>query len=281
MYGEASQEILKNINPYIKKGEVPKVSTAVEYCGNLYRKVVFQKSFVGKLRGKEEEFLFINEKDEILNKKQVQRELVKLFYYYDIFFDEDNKISIYKTLQSESEIKKDENDYKEAEIGLKIVGERLKKHEEKEGLKKVLGILKQVPELRKSNNEKLNELVNIIENMKKEKKAFNEECLSKIYPVYKEALMLNFKKIKVIYPGGQYYNNFKKMAEKTRRRQSLTFRTRHTTNLIKANYIMGYFEKVINTYSKILDMTEANYMKFLKEAEKNNIDTKINFIRSL
>lgn len=281
MYNEASPEILEKLNSYVKKGESVKISEPVECFGSLYRKVIFSKGFMHHVKGRESEFIFINEREQVLDKKQIQRELVKLFYYYEIFFDKDNRLSIYKTVQNEMDIIKDKNDYSEAEFGLEILQGRYKKKEEKEAIGQVLPIVKKVLELRRKNNEKLQEVINIVEQIKKEDKVFNTECLEKIYPVYKEALMLNFKKVKTIYPGGQYYGKLKKKAEKTRRLYAATFRTRNIGALIKANYVMGYFEKVIRTYSRILEMNENDYNKFLKEAENNNINNLITFIRNI
>ncbi|WP_138206213.1 hypothetical protein [Haloimpatiens lingqiaonensis] len=281
MYNEASPELLEKLNSYIKKGESVKVSNPVEYFGGLYRKVVFSKGIMQNIKGKESQFIFINEWDKVLDKKQVRRELVKLFYYYEIFFDKDNRLSIYKTVQSESDIIKDKSDYSEAELGLKILQERYKKKEEKEAIDQVLPIVKKVLELRRKNNEKLQEVIDIVEEMKKEEKNFSIECLEKIYPVYKEALMLNFKKVKAIYPAGQYYGKLKKKAEKTRRLYSATFRTRNIGLLIKTNYVMGYFEKVLRTYSRILDMSENDYSRFLKEAENNNFNNLMTLIRDI
>lgn len=281
MYNEATPEILEKLNSYVKKGENVKISEPVECFGNSYRKVAFSKGFMDNVKGRESQFIFINEREQVLDKKQVQRELVKLFYYYEIFFDKENRISIYKTVQNEMDIIKDKNDYSEAEFGLEILQGRYKKKEEKEAIGQVLPIVKKVLELRRKNNEKLQEVINIVEQIKKEDKVFNTECLEKIYPVYKEALMLNFKKVKTIYPGGQYYGKLKKKAEKTRRLYAATFRTRNIGALIKANYVMGYFEKVIRTYSRILEMNENDYNKFLKEAENNNINNLITFIRNI
>lgn len=277
VYGEVSVEVLDNINKYIKKGEKVKISIPIEYCEKQYRKVVFFKS---NFYSKEEEFLYINDKNKVVDNAQIQKELTKLFYYFDIFYDENNKMSIYKIIQTDSDIKRDENDYIDAEKGLKIMLDKLKKQDEINGMRNVMAVVKQVPELRKKNGEKINEVVNLINDMKKKNQIFNEEVLNEIYTIYKEALIINFKKIKIIYPCGQYYNKFKKLAEKTRMIFSLTFRTRNITYLVKANYVMGYFDKILRTYSKILDMNENQYKKFLKQAENNNVNEKLKLIRN-
>ncbi|MFD3156151.1 hypothetical protein ACFIJ5_04735 [Haloimpatiens sp. FM7330] len=274
IYSEVPSELKSIINPYVKKSEVAKISDFIEYNEKKYRKVIFEKKILSKFIG-ETEFLFIGENGEIIDKRSIQNQLVKLSYYHEIFFDEDNRMSVFKAQQSSVKEAQDDKTFEEAMKGLEILV--LKKVE---GAKEVKGIVKQVPQMRKQNNEKLSEVVNLVNKMKNDNVIFNESVLDKIYEHYKQALVLNFKKVKSIFRGEKYYSAVKKAAEKNRRIYSLTLRQKKSLLLFKTIYVMGYFIKILNTYNQVLHMTENQYTKFLKNAEKRNIEYNMKLIRN-
>ncbi|WP_392486653.1 hypothetical protein ACER0A_003690 [Haloimpatiens sp. FM7315] len=280
------ENILEKIRPYIKKGESITLGEKLKYKEKTYMKIYLNKGILATIKKQENEVLFIDESFKFIDKEPILKELLKLSHYEKIFFNENNKISIFKAIQDEAQMIKDERDYNEVAIVLKFLKNEMKakgKYKDlfENGMEEILKIIDEVPKLRKDNNEKLKELLIAVKDMKEKGVIFSDQVLNDIYPIYKEALVMNFKKVKVIAKGKEYYHMLKKLAEKKRRIFALTLRWRqYIGNLIKMNYVMGYFEKVVNTYDKLLYMNEGDYIRFLKDMENSNVQNKIKNVRT-
>ncbi len=57
----------------------------------------------------------------------------------------------------------------------------------------------------------------IIESISNEEDTISEESFKKVYPIYKEILKLNFKNIKLIYSGIDYYDYIKECVNKKKK----------------------------------------------------------------
>jgi len=275
IYSIASEEILGHIKQYTKRGEVVKISDALEYNNILYREIVFSKELFKHFRKEPLGYLYINEKNEIVTEKSLQEKLAKLAYFSEIFYNTENRTCIVNALQDEGVIEKDRRDYKLAAFGLDFLT--------KEGCvdsEQVKQIVIKLTDIRKDNNEILKQLISKAEKCKKEKKYFNAYMLEELLPTYREALSINLQKIKLIDSGRECYTNIKKTSEKKRKQMSIRFNHKITGPLMKISYMMGYFIKLVDTCEAISKMSDTQYFKYLGTSEKENIDYRVKLNRS-
>lgn len=275
MYSPASKEILEITKEYIQRGEVVKISDALEYNNVLYREIVFSRKMFKKLRKEHLGYLYINEKNKIVCEKTLQERLAKLAYFSEIFYNIENRICIINGLQDEATVQKDIRDNKLVEGGLSFLT--------KEGIvdaEQVRQIIIKLPDIRKNNNEVLMQVINKSKELKEEKKYFNLGMLEELLPTYGDTLSINLQKIRLIDSGRECYTNIKKTAEKKRKQWSIRFNHKLVEPLIKLSYMMGYFLKLVETCETISKMSDSQYFKHLSGIQKDNIDFRVRLNRS-
>ncbi len=275
IYSLPSKEILENIKQYTRKGEVAKIFDALEYNNILYREITFSKKMFKSFRKENLGYLYINEKNEIVNEKSLQERLAKLAYFSEVFYNIESRICIVNAFQDEGAIEKDKKDYKLLIDGLDFLT--------KEGImdsEQVKQVVVKLPTIRAKNNEVLKQLMNKSQQCKTEKKYFNAQMLEELLPTYREALSINLQKIKLIDSASKYYINIKKTSEKKRKQMSIRFNHKITGPLMKISYMMGYFNKLVDTCEIISKKSDAEYFKYLGNIEKESIDYRVELNRS-
>lgn len=274
VYQLASKEILENIKQYTKSGELVKVSDALEYNNILYREITFSKKFLSAFRKENLGYIYINEKNEIINEKSLQEKLAKLAYFSEVFFNTESKICIVNAFQDEGTVEKNRKDYKLVAEGLDFLT--------KEGIvdsARVKEIVVKLPSIREKNNVVLKELMDIAGEYREEKKYFNAQMLEELLPIYREALSINLQKIRLVDASRECYANIKKTADKKKKQMSIRFNHKLTEPLLKISYTMGYFIKLVNTCETISKMSDNQYFKYLINIEKQNVDFRVKMNR--
>jgi hypothetical protein len=193
MYSPASKEILEIAKEYIKRGEVVKISDALEYNNILYREIVFSKKMFKKVLKEHLGYLYINERNEVVTEKTLQEKLAKLSYFSEIFYNTENRICIINAFQDKATILKDIRDNKLVEDGLDFLT--------KGGIidsEQVKQIVIKLPDIRKTNNEILIKVIDKAKELKEEKKYFNISMLEELLPIYRDTLSINLQKIRLI-----------------------------------------------------------------------------------
>ena len=274
-YTIASNEILQHIKPYIKKGEIAKVFNTLEYNNILYKEITFNKKFFNKFRKENLGYLYINEKNEIINEKSLQERLAKLAYFSEIFYNTESRVCIVNAFQNDGAIEKDKKDYKLVTEGLDFLSK-----EDIVDAEQVKQIVIKLPSIRKKNNEVLKDFMDKSEEYKSEKNYFNAKMLEELLPTYREALSINLKKIKLIDSARGCYSNIKRTVEKKRKQMSIRFNRKLTEPLMKISYMMGYFIKLVDTCEIISKMSDTEYFKYLGTIEKENINYRVKLNRS-
>ena len=275
IYQLASKEILENIKQYTKSGELVKVSEALEYNNILYREITFSKKFLSAFRKETLGYLYINEKNEIINERSLQEKLAKLAYFSEVFFNTESKICIVNAFQDEGTVEKNRKDYKLVAEGLDFLT--------KEGAldsARVKEVVVKLPGIREKNNVVLKELMAKDGEYKQKKKCFNAQILEELLPIYREALSINMQKIRLVDASRECYANIKKIAEKKKKQMSIRFNHKLTEPLLKISYTMGYFIKLVNTCENISKMSDNQYFKYLGTIEKQNVDFRVKMNRS-
>ncbi|WP_050606703.1 hypothetical protein [Clostridium niameyense] len=274
-YKIASEEIKEKLLPYMNKGEKLLVSDRIEFKGSYYREVLFnKKSFIGVME-ETKGIIYIDDNFNIINKINVQNQLIKLGYYYEILFETEKRKSIFKAMKNDEDLKKDKNDIDMCLIGLDIL-----KNENIENIEKIKKIILDLIKFREEENEILLNLYNLVNSIWEQDGKISEENLKKVYALYKKLLRSNFKNIKNIYIGADYYDYIKDMTNKKRKSFSIRLNKKMSEPLFKLDYEINYFKKLLKTYNRILNMNENEYFKFIEKMEKNNITERIKIIRN-
>ncbi|EPY2274832.1 hypothetical protein ACXAUS_003742 [Clostridium sporogenes] len=272
-YFKVDEALKEKLNSYTHKGEYLLVSGGIKYNEIEYREVLFNKKnlLIEEVKG----IVYVDENNNIVQDKNIQKSLARLSYYYEIFFCIDKKNNIFKALRNEEDLCKENKD-----IELSITALEFLQKEKIQDTEKFKNILLQLSSLRKKNNDLLKEMKSIIESISNEEDTISEESFKKVYPIYKEILKLNFKNIKLIYSGIDYYDYIKECVNKKRKSFSIRFNKKLSEPLFKLDYQINYFKKLLKTYNEILCMNERDYLKSVYNSEKNNINERLCIIRA-
>ena len=90
-YSLVPKEILECIKTYIKSGEAVEISDLLENDNILYREIIFFKKWSKNNTKVPLGYLYIDEKNEIIFQKTLQKRLAKLAYFLEIFYNTENK----------------------------------------------------------------------------------------------------------------------------------------------------------------------------------------------
>jgi len=267
------EALKEKLNSYTHKGEYLLVSGGIKYNEIEYREVLFNKKnlLIEEVKG----IVYIDENNNIVQDNNIQKSLARLSYYYEIFFCIDKKNNIFKALRNEEDLCKENKD-----IELSITALEFLQKEKIQDTEKFKNILLQLSSLRKKTNDLLKEMESIIESISNEEDIISEESFKKVYPIYKEILKLNFKNIKLIYSGIDYYDYIKECVNKKRKSFSIRFNKKLSEPLFKLDYQINYFKKLLKTYNEILCMNERDYLKSVYNSEKHNINERLCIIRA-
>lgn len=272
-YSKVDETLKEKFNSYANKGEYLLVSDHIKYNEIEYREVLFNKKSL--LMEEAKGIVYIDENNNIVRDNNIQKSLARLSYYYEIFFCIDKKNNIFKALRNEDDLCKENKD-----IELSIKALEFLQKEKIQDTEKVKNILLQLSSLRKKTNDLLKEMESIIESISNEEDTISEESFKKVYPIYKEILKLNFKNIKLIYSGIDYYDYIKECVNKKRKSFSIRFNKKLSEPLFKLDYQINYFKKLLKTYNEILCMNERDYLKSVYNSEKHNINERLSIIRA-
>ncbi|MDU1322953.1 MAG: hypothetical protein E6931_15820 [Clostridium botulinum] len=271
-YFRVDEALKEKLNSYTHKGEYLLVSGGIKYNEIEYREVLFNKKnlLIEEVKG----IVYIDENNNIVQDNNIQKSLARLSYYYEIFFCIDKKNNIFKALRNEEDLCKENKD-----IELSITALEFLQKEKIQDTEKFKNILLQLSSLRKKTNDLLKEMESIIESISDEEDTISEESFKKVYPIYKEILKLNFKSIKLIYSGIDYYDYIKECVNKKRKSFSIRFNKKLSEPLFKLDYQINYFKKLLKTYNEILCMNERDYLKSVYNSEKHNINERLKVLR--
>jgi hypothetical protein len=267
---------MEKLAPYINKGETALISEVIKLKGENYREVMINKKTLGGIKKQAQALLYITDQGELVTEKNTQRELGKLAYYFNIFFAVDKTQSVYRAIRDKCVIEREKRDFQIADSGLDIL-----LHDKVQHVENVRIIMKNIPELREKNNDKLLHLKNKVDDFEKQHGEYSDELFKELYPIYIEVLDTNFQNIKVINSGKQYYNELKKHLSKKKKSLTVIINKKISEPLFKLDYMLGYFNKLLNTYGSIINMNSSEYRKFIENSEKNKIEKNLKLIRNI
>ncbi len=96
-YSKADEVLKGKLSSYTNKGEYLLVSDVIKYNQIEYREVLFNKKnlLIEEVKG----IGYIDENNNIVQDKNIQKSLATLAYYYEIFFCINKKNNIFKSFK--------------------------------------------------------------------------------------------------------------------------------------------------------------------------------------
>lgn len=271
IYKSVSPNILEKIKDYIDKGESVSVSEEFLWKSESYRQVLAVKKTLKKI---ETGFLYIDRNENIVEDKNLQRELSRLSYYLNVFFNDDSEISIKKALKSAEVREREIEDLKDVSESLRVLQEQ--------GVKEagvVKDITDKIQDIIERYNSKTDEINLKADEYKNEGKRFSEEILAKLYPIYEEGLLLNYEKIKLLSKSREEYDAIKSFASK--KKAANLFNRKKALAFTKIVYTMEYYKRLLSKHENIIGMTKQQYLSYIKESENSYIEKRIQLIKSV
>lgn len=273
-YTEFDKKKTESLKPYIKSGEKCKVSGIIEFNSKFYREVIFSKKRFMRMRLENNGYLYLDDENKVVTDRTLLKDLVKLGYYYDIFFNADKAAGILSTLKTELDIQKDKNNADEIGEGLDfLLSQKVYAAE------RVKSVVIKMLNLKEKSNIILEELSNIIKIMRQQDLNFNLELLNKLYPYYEDILKLNFEKIIYISTIQNCIDEVIKEAEKKRKKWGVRIISNMVGKLIKVSDELSYYRRLIEIYSSVLHLNSNQYIKYLNNTNKEKIDKRISLVR--
>lgn len=252
---------------YKKRGEIALVSKPVEYGGKTYRQIVFQKTFLGRVKEKMTGLLFITEEGQLVDNSTIKREVLDMVYQFQNIFDEDHIKKLSKTLSTEEEKIRDKED-----LDLMLGALEKLKLEGIEGVDMVVTVLTKLPQIKIENDKAIKEFVEKVDKYQSGESLITREMIEDVKFSYRSILLKNFQRVKLINKGRYFYDNVIKEARSKRKKLSnrvsgfdLYF------GMQKLGDQMDKFKKILQMYTKITDMSEDEYTRYLKEMDKTNL----------
>ncbi|MBZ4664138.1 MAG: hypothetical protein JG776_1853 [Caloramator sp.] len=267
---------LKEISDkYIKKSEVARVSMPIEYKGQLYREIQFNKVFLGSVRQTVNGYIYVTEDGQKVEDERDIRELSYLAYQFEVLFDDVFSGGIPKAVIEEKQLKREEKDFEKMLVALDAL-----KAEGLEKTEKLRDAFLNLTALKRENNKVLKELIDKVNSLSNENIVFSKKILDEIMPYYRRALLKNFEKIKLIAKTKDEIDDVK--AALNKKRKSLRFRISGTELmdcLNRLDYGIDYFKKVLTVYEPVLDMSDKEYIKYLDSMDRKNVEEKMMKLR--
>lgn len=279
IYKSPTEEEFKILKKYIKPFEEVRVSEPALYAGNTYKEVVFRKKVMGNISKNGECYLYLDSNNNVVSNKTTLARLGNLFFFMDAFLN-DEPGSIIAALQTEDDIEKSRNDLELIGAGLDVIDKKKDKYIKSFEIENIKKIIIRVMEMRKTTDEKLKIFLDAVNEEMSKRDYFDESVIEACMPEYKNVMLCNYEKVKVIARGADSYSNVKRITENLRRKYNLLFVTSHTEALMKVNYIMRYYDNLLRAYDSILKMSPNQYLKNIANAGKQNAEFKMIQLRN-
>jgi hypothetical protein len=275
---QKNEGFLQGISDRYKEGnEISSLSKPVEINGKIYREIIFNKTMFGKPNKKIAGTLYISENGDLVKDIKLQKQIASTSYYSEVIFDEAYAKSLQRAITAEAEILKEEAEY-ETVIGvLEIL-----KGEGVEGTDEVANILLGLPSLKRDNNKAIEDFIQKLEEHKQqgENQTLNRAKINELLTYYRDILIKNFKRVKFINKQKENYNKISE--EVSKRRKNIKTRlfdkqTRYMLN--KIDHTLTHLQKILTTYDSVLNMSEAEYIKFLDKMDEEKIKSRLEVTR--
>lgn len=265
------------IDKYKQSREIPRISIPLEHNNRSYKELVYSgTTLFGTPKKNIKGIVFIDENDNPVTDKKIQKELTTLFYNLELLFDDHYINNLSKAIVPENALEEGKMQAEFLEENLILLNA-----DSVEGVDIVKNIIVQLPNLKRDNNIVIENFINKVKEYGGIGVLLNDKTINEVKSLYNETLMKNFEKIKLIGSGRNYYGDIKRNMRKLFKRTltgSMGNKTQGSSG--KIDYELSHLMQVVNVYENIIGMTNGQYIKYLNEIEKQRINEKNQKLRA-
>lgn len=274
---EKCSGIFKEVaDKYRKRGEETLVSKPMEFNGKNYRQIIYNKAFLGKIRENMVGIIIVTEDGEIVENPIIRREIAYLAYQFQNMFDDEHIRKLRRAIIPENDIIRQEQDLEQMLLALK----KLKDYGI-EGIDTVVSVLTRLPDSKRENSKAVEEYIGKIDEYNsKEDLVLTKEMIEDVKVSYRILLIKNFQRVRLVNKGRFNYDAV--LTEARKRRRRLLNRLGGIDfyhGMQKLEDSMVHLKKMLSVYSKIVDMSEDEYIKYLKDMDKKNLSERLTLVR--
>jgi hypothetical protein len=275
---QIAEGIFKDLSDRYKTGsESAFLSNPTDINGKLYREITFNKTLLGKPNKKISGTLYVTENGEQVSDVKIKRQIASTTYYTETIFDEAYLNSLNRAITPEKDIEKEEADYETVIAGLEVL-----KGEGIDGTDTVAKILLGLPGLKRENNKAIEDFIRKLEVHKQlgEDAALTKASIDDLLTYYRNILIKNFKRVKFISTGKENFDKISDQVSKRRKNiKTKLFDRQGRYVLNKIDHTLSHLQRIIVTYQAILNMSEAEYIKYLDKMDEAKIKNKLEVSR--
>jgi hypothetical protein len=191
IYEELPEEFKNAANGYGLSGEIARISGPVTYENNTFYEIEFIKKSFFNLKKSTAGIIIIDGQGNAVESREMIRTLLKMFYYYKLFFYSYKK-DFGSALKSEEQLKAEEQEYQEASDAARCLMD-----EGTDGAGSVKFIIDKLPVMRREANNILRTFLENIDNYK-EAGIFNREIFEELMDMYDRVMLMSFQRVKFI-----------------------------------------------------------------------------------
>lgn len=260
---------------YKKPGEIIRISMPIEYEGLKYREILYNKTFLGKMKNDIAGIIFVTENGEYISDSGLKNELCGLGYNFEVMLDDKSINGLKTAITSELDIEKQLIDYEQITKAIESM-----KTSNVTGIDTVISIINKLPDLKRENNKAIETYINQIQKIKPEEFVFKASIYNELYSYYREILLKNFQRVRLVITGMKFYDDIKREAQKRKRNIAFRFsRQEVVMGITKLPFEIDHLKKIVTIYERVGGMKQEEYMKYLKSVEKTNINDRIQLLR--
>lgn len=250
---------------YKKSGEMAEVSRPLKYRNEMYREIIYKKKSLfskGEIAGR----IIIDEFGQVVIDDRLISRLAPYFYYMESLFDRNYRKRISRTILSEDALNKEAENYQLMIFPLEVL-----EREGMEGIKEVTEIIEFLPENKKENNKSIKNYLDKSQEYENSDKIFDCDIIEEVKLLYKETLMQNFRKVKTVNKGRDYYDNIKRAITGSGRRRMRSMGKYVLLGSTRLEDSINSFIRALKLYDPVLDMTENQYFQYISKMDYDKI----------
>lgn len=260
---------------YKKSGEKIRITLPIEFEGKKYREIAYNKTLFGKTKRNIEGLIFVTEDGEYISDERLKRELSALGYHLEVMLDDKSLNELKNAVINDLDIEKQIIDYEHV---IKAI-ERMN-NSNILGIDTVISILNKLPNHKRENNKAIEAYIKQVELIRPEEFVFNTSIYNELYSYYREILIKNFQRVRLVVSGKRFYDDIKREGQKRKRSLSARFNTHDVyMGLTKLPVELDHLKSIVTVYESVSDMKQEEYLKYLKSVEKTNINGRLQLVR--
>lgn len=248
------------VQRFRRKGEDAKISKPVIVDGNKYYGVIYKPFWRSEISG----LILIDDSGSVVDGNNFL-ELLKIFYYYNLFFDT-TVVNLSTALKSDSWLKKEESNYLEASRALIILSDQ-----GMEGALAVKDVVDKMPSMKVEGNDALKALLSKVKEYESQKVIFSGDIMDELIPIYEKAVLMSFQSVKFINTASKYYNDLKRELSSRGRKMKNIFKWGAQSSSINLESTLSFFLNVLEYYGDAINLSDEKYMDGVRKNHADNI----------